>query len=114
MDTSGNTNFCTFRVEVEGDDACGLSPCEAVQECIDLVDASGIPPQRKHPLIVSLNAACASFDRGNYTAGINQLQAFESKVLAQISPGYPAVAQRLLDSAGRIIACMEASVGGRR
>jgi len=57
----------------------------------------------KQPLIASLNAALASINRSNPTAAINQLQAFQNKVIAQISPLDPALAQSLIDMAQSII-----------
>ena len=45
------------------------------------VEASG-----KQPLVASLKAAGASFDRGSVGSGINQLGAFQNKVRAQVGP----------------------------
>jgi hypothetical protein len=54
-------------------------------------------------LIASLKAALAAIDRSNVTAAVNQLQAFQSKVAAQISPLDPVLAQSLIDDAQDII-----------
>jgi hypothetical protein len=58
---------------------------------------------KAQPLIATLNAALGSIDRSNPTAAINQLQAFQNKVSAQISPLNPALAQTLIDEAQNII-----------
>ncbi|MBI3851780.1 MAG: cadherin-like domain-containing protein [Verrucomicrobia bacterium] len=80
-----------------------IAASEAVQKLIDLVNGSRLPHQDTHPLIVTLNAASNSFDRGNGTAGINQLEAFQNKVRAQISPDDPALADLLIQAAQNII-----------
>jgi hypothetical protein len=56
-------------------------------------------------LIASLKAACASFDRGNFNAGMHQLEAFQHKVNVQVGRSDPAAAaafnacaQRILDA----------------
>jgi hypothetical protein len=56
------------------------------------VDDSNIERKSKRPFIASLKAAAASFDRGNNTAAINQLHAFQNKVRAQVGPANPAAA----------------------
>jgi hypothetical protein len=58
---------------------------------------------KAQPLIATLNAALGSIDRSNPTAAINQLQAFQNLVSAQISPLDPALAQTLIDEAQSII-----------
>jgi hypothetical protein len=50
-----------------------------------------------------LNAATASFDRGNATSGLNQLEAFQNQVRAQISPRDAASADALTQAARKII-----------
>ncbi len=63
----------------------------------------------KQSLIASLNAALGSIDRSNPTAAINQLQAFQNQVIAQISPVDPALAQSLIDTAQSIINALSGS-----
>ncbi|MEK7674228.1 MAG: beta-propeller fold lactonase family protein [Verrucomicrobiota bacterium] len=72
------------------------------------LNAANIPANIKGELSASLNAAIASFDRGNQTAGVNQLQAFQNKVLAQAGKKIDqatanaliAAAQRIIDATG--------------
>jgi hypothetical protein len=51
----------------------------------------------------SLNAAQASLDAENFRAGLNQLQAFQHKVCAQVAPGDQSFAEQLTEAAQRII-----------
>lgn len=60
-------------------------------------------PRNRQSLLASLNAAEASFDRGNITPGINQLEAFQHKVRAQVTPTDPVLGQRLHAAAQKII-----------
>jgi hypothetical protein len=55
------------------------------------------------PLAASLSAAMASIGRGNLTAAINQLQAFQNKVRAQVALTNPGLAEQLILAAGEII-----------
>ena len=45
----------------------------------------------------------ASFERGNLIAGINQLEAFQSKTWAQVSPLGAALAEGLIHAAQVVI-----------
>ncbi|MEY2409026.1 MAG: hypothetical protein QOF48_1696, partial [Verrucomicrobiota bacterium] len=65
---------------------------------ISMVNEAGLPGNRVRPLIASLKAATASFDRGDTKAGLNQLGAFLHKVRAQISSSN----QSLADSLNRV------------
>jgi hypothetical protein len=77
-----------------------ITIAQAVERLAALVNAD-VPG--KQSLIASLNAALNSIDRSNPTAAINQLQAFQNKVIAQISPLDPELAQTLIDAAQSII-----------
>jgi hypothetical protein len=55
------------------------------------------------PLVATLRSALASNERGDAIAAINQLQAFQNKVRAQIVPTDPALAARFTDQAQEII-----------
>ena len=88
--------------------SCNLSVCvisagEAVEECVTLVENTDLGRKNKRPLIASLKAATAAFDRGNFTAGLNILEAFQNKVGAQIARDNPAAATALIECAQRII-----------
>ena len=80
-----------------------LTGGETVDDLILLVDQANLERRNKRPLIASLKAVTASLDRGNFTAGANQLHAFQNKVRAQIAPSDPALAQSLIDGAQNII-----------
>lgn len=80
-----------------------LSTAQAVGTLVELVEDSDLGGKNANPLLASLRAAAAAFDRGNLNAGINQLQAFQHKVQAQIAPLDPALAAALIEAAQEII-----------
>jgi len=78
-----------------------LTATGAIGDLIALINGSDIAhPQ---PLIASLSAASDSVARCNPTAAVNQLGAFQNKVLAQITPDDSALAGVLIASAQEII-----------
>lgn len=83
-----------------------ISPCSAVGLAMATVENSSLPDNRKHAFLVSLQAACASFDGGQITAGINQLNAFENKVRAQVQDSDPALAETLIQAVQTITAAL--------
>jgi hypothetical protein len=85
------------------------SPGEAVEMLTLQVNDAAFARKNKRPLIASLKSAAASFDRGNLTAGVNQLAAFQNKARAQLGPSDEA--ESLIKAAQDII---EALDGGRR
>jgi hypothetical protein len=89
-----------------------LSACEAVELLIDRVNNADLGRRNKRPLIASLKAACASFDRGNCVSGVNQLQAFQHKTRAQIGRENPALADALIAFAQKLIDCIDCEEGG--
>ena len=82
---------------------CVVAPSEAVELCIDLVEQTNVDRKNKRPLIASLKAAAAAFDRGSAGAGFNQLRAFQNKVRAQIGNSNPAAAQAFINCAQQLI-----------
>jgi len=82
---------------------CAMTPAERIQQCKQLVEASSLPRQTKTPLLASLDASSASFDRGSFTPGVNQLEAFQNKVRAQVERNNPAMAYVLIQAAQQII-----------
>ena len=58
----------------------------AVEVLILQVEDSALARNSKRPLNATLKAAVASFDRGRFNAGLNQLKAFQNKVKAQVVP----------------------------
>ncbi len=86
----------TFRIAV-------LSPSQAVEELAREVREAPLEHFNKRLLLASLEAAAESFERGHVTAGINQLQAFQHKVQAQLARTNPALAQHWVAQAQDII-----------
>jgi hypothetical protein len=76
---------------------------ERVGKLIQLLEGSGLAPHRRRPLLASLEAARASFARGNSEAGTNQLRAFQNKVRALPGLGDESSASRLIHLAQAII-----------
>ncbi len=83
-----------------------LGACEAVERLIEKVNNADLDRRNKRPLIASLKAACASFDRGECFSGVNQLNAFQNKVRAQLGRSNPAVADDLIVLTDRVIGCI--------
>jgi hypothetical protein len=54
-------------------------------------------------LLAKLSAALAAIDRSSPTAAINQLQAFQNQVRAQVAPLNPALADSFIQAAQDII-----------
>lgn len=93
------TNVTTFEL-VPGEPA---SPCERIAQLGEQIVAANLPAQNIRPLLASLEAACASVARSNATAAVNQLEAFQHKVRAQVAKKNPALAAQWIQAAQRII-----------
>ena len=70
---------------------------------MDRVDAAELPRNRRPPLLPSLKAARASFERENQRAGADQLRAFPYKVRGPIARSDPALADEPIRAAEGII-----------
>ena len=79
-----------------------VTPADAVGIMAGLVRRSTLSHQDQHPLLVSLTAAAASFQRGNPTAGVSQMGAFQQKLRAQIIPLEPGIAEGWISSAQEV------------
>jgi len=88
-----NSNRQTIAVEV-------ITATEAVTRLTDLVDTNVAKAQA---LAATLSAAIKSIDKSNPNAAINQLQAFQNQVLAQIAPLDPDLADSLISDAQEVI-----------
>jgi hypothetical protein len=84
-------------------------PAEGVEELIALVGQSELPVNRTRPLLATLEAARASFERGNLRSGFNQLDAFVNKVQAQVAPQHEVLAAAWIASAQEIIDAVRAT-----
>ena len=73
-----------------------------VQQRYGLDDAT-LLRKNQRPLIATLKAAAASFDDGRVQPGVNQLNAFQNKVRAQVAPLDQALADSLINAAQVII-----------
>ncbi len=92
--------------QLSGSDTLNLEiirPGEAIDEIIALLNESNLERKRKRPLLATLKAAVASFDRGSFTSGRNQLHAFENKVRAQIASADPVLADSLIQAAQNVL-----------
>ncbi len=90
------TNSASVTVEV-------ITPTQAIGIIIDMIDNSNFGHNLTQPLLASLRAAAASFERDNPKSGVNQLGAFLNKVRAQVAPFDPNFATHLTAAAQTII-----------
>jgi hypothetical protein len=79
--------------------------CAAIASLIAQVQAANLPHGTQTSLLATLNAACASFERGNPIAGANQLNAFihavqGKKIDSASEQAWMAAAQAIIDSFG--------------
>ena len=72
----------------------------AIQQLSALVTTDVPQP---NPLLATLQAALKSYDSGNPAAAVNQLQAFQNQVTAQVAPSDPASADMLSRDSQSII-----------
>jgi hypothetical protein len=84
-----------------------ISPGEAVEDLIALVEEAAFPRARKRPLVATLKAALVSLDHGKTSSGLNQLQAFEHKVRAQAAIVDSTSAPVLIDRVSRLVGILE-------
>jgi hypothetical protein len=99
-----NDGRCVGTIELEVEI---ITPGEAVDVLIAAVNNADLGRNHKRPLIASLKAASASFDRGSCQSGVNQLQAFINKVRAQVSRENPVLAAELIRLASQLSARVE-------
>jgi hypothetical protein len=80
-----------------------ISEGEALERLLAVVNEHVPRPQL---LAATLRAAAAAIERNNFIAAINQLQAFQNQVRAQVAPYDPVLAARLIDSARTIVTAL--------
>jgi hypothetical protein len=78
-----------------------VTPAEAVELLIMTVDQVDLGRKNKRPMIATLKASVAAFDRGSTGAAVNQLEAFQNKVHAQVAD--EDLANSLIEAAQAII-----------
>lgn len=89
-----------------------IRPSRAVAQIYVLLEDADIKPRNKQPLFASLDAAIAAFERDNFTAGLNVLEAFIHKVQAQVAPVDPVLAEELVRATREIITALQAPQSG--
>jgi len=82
---------------------CAIVASEAVEQCIALVDGTNVDRKNIRPLIATLKAVSAAFDRGDTIPAMNGMDAFQNKVAAQIAPANPNEAASFIASIQRIL-----------
>jgi hypothetical protein len=80
-----------------------ITPATAVGQLLLLVDDAQVGRLNKQPLLATLLAAMSSFERGDVTAALNQLSAFQSKLRAQAALLSPSLVNQLTTAAQQII-----------
>ena len=96
---SGSTNV---QVEV-------ISGQQAICILMEIVMESGLPKRELNPLLVTLKAAAASFERSQIKAACNQLRAFQNKVITRLLSDQHELAIGLIESAQVVIDSVEES-----
>jgi hypothetical protein len=86
-----------------------ITPAVAVGQLMLWVDEVNLAGRNMQPLLATLNAANSSFARGNLTAGLNQLSAFQNKVRTQVTKVDPGLAEALVAAAQQIIVQSQAN-----
>jgi hypothetical protein len=86
-----DTNRCCVEV---------ITTAQATERLLAAIEGGVV---RDQPLVATLAATLASIDRSNPTAAMNQLQAFQQQVLAQVAPIDPALANQFIQLAQDII-----------
>jgi hypothetical protein len=95
----GGTSSASVTVEV-------ITPSEGLGLIVSMLEESSLTRKTIRPLETSLKTAAASFESGNIQAGINQLNAFENKVNAQLAPIDPQLAGQLINAVQAVMASM--------
>ena len=80
-----------------------LDRAQALGIIVAYLEDSDLGRSNGTPLIASLKAAAASFDRCRIIPGVNQLYAFQNMVRVQIAPFDPDMAARLIEAAQQVI-----------
>jgi uncharacterized repeat protein (TIGR01451 family) len=86
-----------------------ISASDAVNLLLIKIEQSPLGRKNKRPLESTLKGAAAAFSEGRFRAGLNQLEAFQNKVRAQIAPEDGAAAACFNDLAQQIIDAVEAN-----
>jgi hypothetical protein len=87
----------------------GTPPPPSISDLIALVNSSSVPEPQKRELLAKLESAASSLASGNCRGAINELNAFQNKVRAQVSGSDSVLGCVLIEGAQGIIdsACGE-------
>jgi hypothetical protein len=80
---------------------------DAVDELYGVLIESEIPRKDKRPLLATLDRVWNSFEDGRLKVGVRQLEAFQKKVMAQVSGKNPETSRRLIRASQQIIDAVE-------
>ena len=86
---------------------CVITPAQAVQQCLDLVEQTQLLRKNKRPLIATLQAAQAAFDRDGWEVGAQLLKVFQQKVRTQVTRSNPNEAAVFIECAENILQAIE-------
>jgi hypothetical protein len=100
--SDGKGGTCQSTLEV-----CVITPSEACEQLIALVESTTVERKNKRPLIVSLKAAKDRFENDSLDVGAQMLQVFRHKVAAQIARTNPAEAALFDAAAEDVIEALE-------
>ena len=90
---------------------CVITPSEGIDQIVTLVESTNVGRKNKQPLIATLKAAAASYDReGHIHTAANQLNAFQNKCRAQIGQSNPAEAQQFINAAAGLVEAIACSI----
>jgi hypothetical protein len=92
---------------------CVITAVDAVAQLISQVSDADLGTRKKGPgnncfvdkrsLLANLEAAATAFDRGQFSAGMNQLEAFQHKVQDQLGRTFPVSAALFIKTAQTIL-----------
>ncbi len=107
-DPNGTVDYNLDNIRLCQDVPSVEDPCQLAERLSAAINAADLG-RNTRPLIASLEAACASFHRGNLIASANQLRAFQNKVSAQVMPINSALAEEWILTVQQVIEGLRAN-----
>src|SRR5262249_34532127 len=117
---AGNNDYVTSTTDLDGNARISggtvdmgayelvFTPAMLLAQLIVQVEQANLGAKNTQPLLASLDAAQRSFERGNTTAALNQLSAFQNKIRVQVARSDPALANELATALQQIVAAVSA------